>query len=260
LYESRFADRYDTNADRWERLACRSAYGIFRQRLATIPKHPINVLDIGCGTGRNLERLAAAGIEIDRYVGIDNSERMLREAMRRHPYSQAHFVVGDAMEALHSARSVGPPDLILLTWVLSHQVDPAALLDAAANALAPGGRIIVLALTRTDRLLGRANAWRFRRFLHATPIDRSVLHLASPSLCATSSFGLVTVADIPSRTVDRSTLTDGGAMVEVLGNELDQTATASRAPAISPLLFRGASAGNVVRCRPRRFFPHVWRR
>ncbi len=201
LYESRFADRYDTNADRWERLACRLAYNTFHQRLTTLPKRPLNVLDIGCGTGRNLERLAAAGVEVDRYIGIDNSERMLGVAMRRHPYSRARFVVGDAADALRSARSVGPPDLILLTWVLSHQADPAALLDASIAALAPDGRILVLALTETDRLLGRANAWRFRRFLHATPIPQSVLELASPSLHAPSCFGLVTVADVPWRPV-----------------------------------------------------------
>lgn len=217
LYASPFADRYDTSADRWERLTCRPALTSFQQLLSTLPKRPLDVLDIGCGTGRNLRRLVAASVEIDRYRGVDNSERMLEHAAHNHPYSRAEFVEGDAIDAL---RETSPPDVILLTWVLSHQADPTALLDAATTALAPGGRILVLALTATDSLLGRAHAWRFRRFLHATPIHKSVLDRTSPSLLATSCSGLITVADIPRRTLD-----------EKLARDVDQQITAHQSAA-----------------------------
>ena len=196
LYASKFVDRYDLGAQLWERLTCRHALAAFEHRLRSAPKRPLRVLDIGCGTGRHLQRLAEAGIDIDNYVGIDTSERMLQRAATNHPYSRARFVYGDAIATL---RSEGKQDLIVMTWVLSHHPDPAVLIAAATNALAPGGRVLILALTASDTIVGRAHAWRLRRFLHSNPIDPVILHEASPSFLGVSCRGLITIAEIPRR-------------------------------------------------------------
>lgn len=196
LYASRFVDRYDLGAQLWERLTCRDALAAFEHRLRSLPKRPLRVLDIGCGTGRNLQRLAAAGIDIDNYVGVDTSERMLQRAATNHPYSRARFVSGDAIDTL---RTEGKHDLIVMTWVLSHHPDPAALIAAATNALAPEGRVLILALTASNTIVGRMHAWRLRRFLHSNPIDPASLHEALPSFLGVSCRGLITIAEIPHR-------------------------------------------------------------
>jgi hypothetical protein len=86
-----------------------------------------------------------------------------------------------------------------MTWVLSHHPDPAALIAAATNALAPGGRVLILALTASDTIMGRLHAWRLRRFLHSNPIDPAILHATSPSFLHVSCRGLITIAEIPRR-------------------------------------------------------------
>jgi 2-polyprenyl-3-methyl-5-hydroxy-6-metoxy-1,4-benzoquinol methylase len=196
LYASRFVDRYDLGAQLWERLTCRDALASFEHRLRSLPKRPLRVLDVGCGTGRNLQRLAATGIDIENYVGVDTSERMLQRAAMNHPYSRARFVCGDAIETLGTE---GEHDLIVITWVLSHHPDPAALIAAATNALAPQGRVLILALTASDTIMGRLHAWRLRRFLHSNPIDPVILHESSPSFLGVSCRGLITIAEIRSR-------------------------------------------------------------
>ena len=196
LYESRFVDRYDLGAQLWERLTCCEALAAFEHRLRSLPKRPLRVLDIGCGTGRNLQRLAASGIDINSYLGVDTSERMLQRAATNHPYSRARFVSGDAIDTLCSE---GKQDLIVMTWVLSHHPDPAALIAAGTNALAPEGRLLILALTASDTIVGQVHAWRLRRFLHSNPIDPVILHEASPGFLGVSCRGLITIAEIPRR-------------------------------------------------------------
>lgn len=193
LYESSFADRYDISAAVWERQFGRHALRAFHGRLRLLPKRPLKVLDLGCGTGRNLKHLAAAGIEVDDYTGVDRSTRMLERARSKHPYSRARFMSSDAIDAAHSS---GAYDLVLATWILSHQPNPGDLLDAARTALAPEGHLLVLALTATHEVKGRVHGWRFRRFLSADPIDPTLLHAASPSFLAVSAAGLISCVDI----------------------------------------------------------------
>jgi predicted TPR repeat methyltransferase len=44
-----------------------------------------SVLDIGCGNGRFLEEARDGKLEMENYLGIDNSEQMIEEARRLHP-------------------------------------------------------------------------------------------------------------------------------------------------------------------------------
>lgn len=193
LYESSFVDRYDLSASVWERLFCSNALQSFHRRLSLLPTRPLRVLDLGCGTGRNLKRLAAAGVVIDSYTGVDRSSRMLARATHKHPYSRARFESGTAIDA---ARASSECDLVLATWIFSHQPNPAELLDAARAALAPGGHLLVLALTSTHQVVGRLHGWRFRRCLSATPIDPMLLQGAAPAHLTVSGRGLITCADI----------------------------------------------------------------
>ena len=197
LYESRFVDRYDLRATIWERLTCRTALDAFDRRLRRLPERPLDVLDLGCGTGRNIHRLAAARIEARNYTAVDASTRMIDRARRNHPYTRVRFVHGDGIE---EARVTHGADLVLLTWVLSHHADPAALLAAARSALAPDGRLLVLALTDSPQLAGRAHAWRFRRTLHADPIDPAILGNCSPDAVHVSCSGLITMAEFAGST------------------------------------------------------------
>jgi len=98
------------------------------------------VLDLGCGTGRNLPLLARAVGEGGRVVGLDVSQGALDRAHQRtRGLPHVELVHADALTA-----DLGAPDRVLATFSLSMMPDPEAVIERAARALAPDGRVAVL--------------------------------------------------------------------------------------------------------------------
>lgn len=192
LYDSSFVDRYDLSAHLWERLVCADVLQAFDQRLRRLPRRPLAVLDLGCGTGRNLSRLHRAGIDIASYVGVDASARMLARARDTHPYTTASFELADVDDRLGRADRV---DLVLATWLLSHHPDPGRLIARARSALRTDGRLLTLVVTAGTRVTGRAHGWHFRRYLSSHPVDIDVLSMASPTVLRIGSAGRVAMAE-----------------------------------------------------------------
>lgn len=96
------------------------------------------VLDVGCGPAYYLHRLPPV-----RYIGFDTSARYIDWARRRWA-GRAEFrceVLGE-----QHLDELPPADAILLLGLLHHLSDAEAtqLLDVAAKALAPGGRVIAV--------------------------------------------------------------------------------------------------------------------
>lgn len=98
------------------------------------------VLDVGCGTGRNLPLLARAVGEGGRVVGLDVSSGALDRARQRtRGLPQVELVHADALTA-----DLGTPNRVLATFSLSMMPDPEAVIERAVGALAPDGRVSVL--------------------------------------------------------------------------------------------------------------------
>ncbi len=104
------------------------------------PMRPARVLELGCGTGRNLEVFAARGAHT--LFGVDISGHMLERARARLP-PQARLHHGDIRVPVAPA---GTFDLVLITLVLEHVEDAAPVFERAFEALAPGGRVCVMEL------------------------------------------------------------------------------------------------------------------
>jgi SAM-dependent methyltransferase len=94
------------------------------------------VLDIGCGPASILEHMPDA-----KYVGFDLDERSIRMARDRFG-TRAEFFCANVTGA--SLKRWDAFDLVIAAGVLHHLSDDEAkaLLNLAANALAPGGRVI----------------------------------------------------------------------------------------------------------------------
>ncbi|MGB3187210.1 MAG: class I SAM-dependent methyltransferase [Ornithinimicrobium sp.] len=198
LYDSDFVRHFDTRAKLWEHLVCREANAAFHHRLQLLCDRPLRVLDLGCGTGRNLQRFSGAALQIDTYLGVDSSARMISAARAGHPYSRADFRHCDADTALAADERY---DLITATWLLSHHRDPADLIRKATERLHDGGRFMALAITDSNRPSARLHGWRFRYFLHSHPVSPASLRNHAMSFEHVSASGLISLIEYQPQTL-----------------------------------------------------------
>jgi len=100
-----------------------------------------DVLDIGCGEGLLVERLA----EVSRSVtGVDRDEGAIRRALVR----TAGLTNATAIEADFMEFDVSPGSYDLITGVaVLHHLDLESALRRSAQVLRPGGRLLVVGLS-----------------------------------------------------------------------------------------------------------------
>lgn len=147
-----YAAHYDAGADsRFKRLLGDDAafmgwkvtWLVNRLRREGERPDPLRVLDFGCGTGLTLSCWANYRPH-DKLCGIDVSEKMLEEGVRRWPKTRS---LPD-FRVLRSGQATFPHDsfdLILMSCVLHHVpiADRNSVLAESFNLLKPGGRICV---------------------------------------------------------------------------------------------------------------------
>lgn len=130
---------------------------VSRQLAAQLPDvPPRRVLDAGCGQGTQALVLARRGHFV---TGVDASAQLLddfRRALLADPADvrdRVRLVQGDA-EAIGELFGPSSFDVVLCQGVLMYFVDPAPLLDAIAQVVAPGG-IVSLLVRNGDALAMR---------------------------------------------------------------------------------------------------------
>lgn len=135
----------------WTRISTRhpwshnDAYGwwiaFHSRRLRTA--HPRTALDIGCGTGNLIARLANA---VDEVTGIEPDTPTAELAATR-------FAADSRVRVIHGAfddRPAGSWDVVTLVAVL-HHLPLEATLTSLRSMIKPGGKLIVVGLSRETR-------------------------------------------------------------------------------------------------------------
>ncbi|MFF8599975.1 class I SAM-dependent methyltransferase [Streptomyces sp. NPDC015232] len=133
------AASFDTEPDHGLRAApTRTAWD--RLLRSWMPTDPVDVLDVGCGTGSVSALLAEAG---HRVTGVDLSPRMIEQARAKFATAglPGRFLVGDAMAPPTHDRRFGAVLSRHLVWTLP---DPEAALRDWASRLHPGGRLLLI--------------------------------------------------------------------------------------------------------------------
>jgi S-adenosylmethionine-diacylgycerolhomoserine-N-methlytransferase len=167
---------------RWQRHiydATRRYYLLGRNQLISglRPAKGANVLEIGCGTGRNLVLAARLHPEA-RFFGIDVSTEMLTSAVsaisRRGLTNRIRVAHGDGTafdaELLFGIRSF---DHVLISYSLSMIPDWRRVVEAGLSHLTPSGQLHIVDFGTQERLPGfvRAALLRWLAIFDVTPRD-----------------------------------------------------------------------------------------
>ncbi len=155
----------------------RKYYLLGRDRLIEGLDAPVNgtVLEIGCGTGRNLVRAARAWPGAQ-FFGIDISAEMLDTAganlARSGKGGAVRLAQGDAT-SFDPVALFGRPgfDRVFISYALSMIPDWEAAIEQAVTVLAPGGSLHIVDFGRQERLprLFRAGLHAWLRRFHVSP-------------------------------------------------------------------------------------------
>lgn len=125
------------------------------------------VLDIGCGTGYIVNRLAASHATV---YALDIAEGMLGYAKRASAFSHVNYVCADA-EALPLANH--SVDVVVSNFAIQWCPDKVALFNEVARVLSPGG-VFVFSMPGSDTLCELKSSWK-----KADPDHSHVNHFCS---------------------------------------------------------------------------------
>ncbi|MFN6566916.1 class I SAM-dependent methyltransferase [Dendronalium sp. ChiSLP03b] len=177
---------FDTWAPSYDWLFPSVIYRTIHKRLleyVDLPERP-NVLDLGCGTGRLLERLATQFPNL-RGTGLDLSPNMLRLArLSNHHHPRLIYLEGKA-ESLPFAE--GQFDAVFNTISFLHYLEPKQVLSEVARVLSPGGRFYLVDMTTTEAFPQLLQISPFGIRLYS-PNQRKLLGSSAGLLCLSHQY------------------------------------------------------------------------
>ncbi|PJE73664.1 MAG: hypothetical protein COV02_01485 [Candidatus Terrybacteria bacterium CG10_big_fil_rev_8_21_14_0_10_41_10] len=168
-FYSWFAKYYDLSRKIWNPFFPASVEKEFNRLLSTYIKDGAKILDVGVGTGINIERVLNDNIAFDSYEGIDVNPEMLTEAKRKFndvDNLTLHLADVTQMEITQQY------DAIISTLALSHLKEPDKAIQKLLTALKPGGKILYLDnfAVPKPRLRDKVAIWVYHKMFHFSPI------------------------------------------------------------------------------------------
>lgn len=105
---------------------------------------PLEVLDLGCGNGRLLDKFKDADLEIKKYVGVDNSKELLNIAKNNYPTNDFLFI---NLEEENWEKEIGNKFNIIGSFGLMHHISTFEqrlnILQKSSELLKESGFLIV---------------------------------------------------------------------------------------------------------------------
>lgn len=138
-----WAPHYDGFRISWRKIMAEGIEGYLEKEiLARFLFRQARILDLGCGTGANLERLLRLNLPFAEYVGMDLTEEMLEIARRKaQGLTNVKFFQGDIHNLPFTEEEF---DLVISTWVFEHLAQPERAAREALRVLKKGGRVVLL--------------------------------------------------------------------------------------------------------------------
>jgi ubiquinone/menaquinone biosynthesis C-methylase UbiE len=166
----------------------------------TPPQQGLRVLDVGCGTGVQLERYRAAGCTVS---GVDLSPAMLERARER--------LGADADLRLESAAALPYADSefdVVLATLSLHEMDAAtreAAIREMSRVLAPDGRVVITDFHPGPRTMPKG--WFYRAI---SIVAETVARHRDRSDAFLAAGGIPTLASPLGLSIERTKVVSGG--------------------------------------------------
>ena len=158
-----FLNRYYSRVHRWYDVT-RKFYLCGRDDLLRdiVARQPQHVIEIGCGTGRNLAMLKRQ-LPDTQFGGVEPCDSMRQHANARHPW----IVLSDSLaeDADLPGLLSQAPDVIFLSYSLSMVQNKQQAINNCLQALAPHGRLYLLDFGGLQGL-GKLGSATFHAWLH----------------------------------------------------------------------------------------------
>ena len=179
----------------WELCTSRRAKGDLESLLRRYVTPESRILDLGCGTGANLDRLLRLGLPFGHYTGVDFSSPMLALARKRFgDMPGVTFVEGDVTALEDSGERY---DAIVATWLLDHLSELVSFVNGIQRLLAPDGHLLLVFYSRPRWFLRLWLSPLGRNLVLADPVSEGeVSRFSGVLLKKTYSAGVVTLIDI----------------------------------------------------------------
>ena len=138
-----WAEQYDTNENKTRDLDKKAT-------IETLTKYDFeNVVELGCGTGKNSEWLITKAKHI---IGLDFSEEMLSKAKSKINSDKIKFVQADLKKPWEIQNEFA--DLITCSLTLEHIKDLDFIFNQASQKLKPNGKFFLCELHPARQYLG----------------------------------------------------------------------------------------------------------
>ena len=160
-HTARNVQKWDRRADTYDDQLFNYLRYMQRRLIARLPLSPHQwVLDIGCGTGWAVRRIAALLEQQGQLFGIDLAPKILEKAAAQaRDDPSVHYEQANSEALPFRADSF---DLIICTNSFHHYLRPAQALGEMRRVLKPGGRLYLGDVT-ADSLLAKTLDWSARR-------------------------------------------------------------------------------------------------
>lgn len=156
-----------------------------------------DVLELGCGTAINLEKINAMDLEYTNYLGMDFTESMLDVARAKFKNApNIGFKQQDITKLdLHGTMY----DTIICTWVMSHLDDPVEFVNNAQKLLKPGGEFFMVFYTKPKWYIRFWFSWIADKLFFAKCFDKKIVEKFKNVIkCHTFSNNLATIVIVKS--------------------------------------------------------------
>ena len=170
LYALGHAQWYDPFKKIWNRLVSIKAEKELATFLEKNVSNNASILELGCGTALNLEKIFALDLNFKKYLGLDFSTDMLEIAKNK-------FVnlpnVKFQQKDITSLNDIEEKfDIVICTWVLSHLQSPSQVVNQMQKLISPRGKAFLIFFSRQKWFI---NVWLYplaKYLFKAKPVSK----------------------------------------------------------------------------------------